>query len=61
MEVHKVLRLLRNLRMEVHKVLCLPRNLRLEVHKVLCLPRNPHGGPQSAVPATKSFKLELSG
>ena len=31
MEVHKVLRLRRNLHMEVHKVLRLPRNLHLEL------------------------------
>ena len=31
MEVHKVLRLPRNLHMEVHKVLRLPRNLHLEL------------------------------
>ena len=41
---------------EVHKALRLPRNLRFEVHKVLCLPRNLHllRGSQSAAPATKS-------
>ena len=39
MEVHKVLRLPRNLHMEVHKVLRLPRNLHMEVHNVLRLPR----------------------
>ena len=39
MELHKALRLPRNLHMEVHKVLRLPRNLHMEVHKVLCLPR----------------------
>ena len=39
-EVHKVLRLPRNLPFEVHQVLCLPRTLHFEVRQVLCLPRN---------------------
>ena len=34
MEVHKALRLPRNLHLEVHQALRLPRNLRMEVHKV---------------------------
>ena len=42
MEVHKVLRLPRNLHMEVHKVMRLPRNLHTEVRKLLCLPRTLH-------------------
>ena len=42
LEVHKVLRLQRNLHFEVHKVLCLPRNLHFEAHNVLCLRRNLH-------------------
>ena len=41
-EVHKVLRLPRNLRTEVHKVLRLPRTLHMEVHKVLRLLPNVH-------------------
>ena len=48
---------------EVHKVLRLPRNLHFEVHEVLCLRASPsavpatksaHRGSQSGAPATKS-------
>ena len=59
MEVHKVLRLPRNLHMEVHKVLCLPRNLHIEVHKVLCLPQNLHMEVHKVLRLPSKLELEL--
>ena len=59
MEVHKVLRLPRNLHMEVHKVLRLPRNLHMEVHRVLRLPRNLHMEVHKALCLPRKLELEL--
>ena len=59
MEVHKVLRLPRNLHMEVHKALCLPRNLHMEVHKVLCLPRNLHMELHKVLRRPRNLHMEV--
>ena len=49
-EVHKVLRLRRDVHVEVGKALCLPRNVHFEVHKVLRLPRYLHVELHKALP-----------
>ena len=59
MEVHKALRLPRNLRMEVHKALCLPRNLHMEGHKVLRLPRNLHMEDHKVLCLPRNLHMEV--
>ena len=58
-EVHKVLRLSRNLHIEAHKVLCLPRNLHFKVHKVLCLLRGLHVEVHKVLHLPRNLHVEV--